>query len=182
MQTYYDIKEIHCPVDLFLINISKQILPYITSKFKDSDIFSLSFILKILSGYTLKLKIKIIPGILFFLSYFLKILYQYYIQKNKKNTHIDNYIYTIVAYAFILHTLYKKNYYVFIIVFILIIPTICNMGCKMKYLKKSYPDSMYNYPMFNDMCTILCPKYIKKHNIFGDGSLVLIISIYLSII
>ena len=176
---FFNIKNIHCSVDKYLFELSEKIIE--KGFFVNNDyIYYLSFLCSIISGYLIKKKVKILPGIFFFLSYFLNILYSNYIKKYKK-THVDNNLLILLTYIFILKTLYNKNYYAFIIVFILIIPTICNWGCQIQYIKLKYPE-MYDIPIFNDMCEILCPivNSYKKNIIFGNGSLILIISIYLA--
>jgi len=178
---YYDIKELHCPVDCFIINISNEILPIISKYMNESDIYCISLLFSFLSGVFIKNNIKILPGIFFFLGYVFNMFYSHYIQKYKKQTHIDNYIFSLITYIYILIILYKKNQYAFIIVFLLMIPIICNWGCQIKYIKYKYPD-IYHVPIFNDMCRILCPYFKNDYryfNIFGDGSLSLIISLYL---
>lgn len=178
---YYEIKEIHCPVDNFIINLSKLILTKISLKLDNSEIYCISLFFGFLSGFAINNKIKILPGIFFFLSYLFNNLYNYN-KVYKKQTYINNYLFVLISYFYILYTLYQRNYYAFVIIFILMVPTICNWGCQIKYIKTNYPDT-YDIPIFNDMCKILCPffkMYHKKYNIFGNGSLMLIISIYLT--
>lgn len=67
---FYDIKEIHCPVDMFMINLSKKILPLL-SFFNESDIYCISLLFTFLSGYTINNKIKILPGVFFFFKLFI---------------------------------------------------------------------------------------------------------------
>lgn len=178
---YYEIKEIHCPVDNFITKISKILLPKI-SNLDDSKIYCISLLFGILCSYTIKNKIKLLPGIFFFLSYLFNNLYNYYIYVYKKQTYINNYLFNLIIYLYILYILYERNYFAFITVFILMIPTICNWGCKIKYIRTNYPDT-YDIPIFNDMCQIFCPFFkttYQKYNIFGNGTLILIISIYLA--
>jgi hypothetical protein len=186
--SYYDIKGIHCPIDTFIINVTNSILPCISTFLNESEIYCISLLFGFLSSYTIN-NIKILPGLFFFLSYFFNLLYINYIQKYKKESFIPNNFFNIIIYICILIKLYKKNYYAFVIVFILMVPTISNWGCHIKYIKINYPDS-YDIPIFNDMCKILCPFFKENENkhkykqsifptIFGNGSLTLIISIYL---
>jgi len=186
--SYYDIKGIHCPIDTFIINVTNSILPCISRFLNESEIYCISLLFGFLSSYTIN-NIKILPGLFFFLSYFFNLLYINYIQKYKKESFIPNNFFNIIIYICILIKLYKKNYYAFVIVFILMVPTISNWGCQIKYIKTNYPDT-YDIPIFNDMCKILCPFFKENENkhkykqsifptIFGNGSLTLIISIYL---
>lgn len=174
---YFNIKNIHCPVDIFLIEISKKILE--NNYIKNQNIYYyLSLIFGILSGFLIK-KIKLLPGVFFFLSYFFNTLYSTYIKKYKLR-HVDNNLSNLITYMFILKKLYNINQYAFIIIFTLMIPTICNWGCQVQYIKKNYPE-MYEIPIFNNMCEILCPLVkLHKCNIFGNGSLILLISVYLA--
>jgi len=185
--SYYDIKNIHCPIDTFFINSTNILIPYISTFLNESEIYCISLLFGFLSGYTIDIKIKVLPGLFFFLSYFFNILYINYIQKYKKESYIPNNFFNFVIYIFILIIIFKKNYYAFIIVSILMIPTIYNWGCQIKYIKTNYPDT-YDIPIFNDMCKIFCP-FFKENNkyeqsifptVFGNGSLTLIISIYLA--
>jgi len=180
--SYYNIQEIHCPVDLFVINLTTSLLPYVYKYLNESDIYCISFLFGFLSGYTINNNIKILPGLFFFLSYFFNILYINYIQKYKKQDYTQSNFSNLLIYLFILIRLYQRNHYAFIVIFILMIPTISNWGCQIKYIKTNYPDT-YDIPIFNEMCKILCPFFKpnqKKYNIFGNGSLTLIISIYLA--
>ena len=180
--SFYDIKEIHCQVDTFIINASNKILSHVYKYLNESDIYCISLLFGFLSGYTINKKIKILPGVFFFLSYFFNTLYINYIQKYKKQTYIYSNFFNLLSYIFILITLYNRNYYAFVIVFLLMIPTICNWGCKIKYIKTKYPET-YDIPIFDDMCKILCPFFKTSHklySIFGNGSLLFIISIYLA--
>ena len=181
---YYDITELNCPIDNFIIDLSNKVLPFISKYLNESDIYCISLLFSFLSGFFIKNKIKILPGIFFFLGYIFKIFYSHYIQKYKKQTHIDNHIFTLIAYIYLLIIIYQKNNYMFIIVFILMVPIICNWACEIDYIKSKYP-KLYHIPLFNDKCSILCPyfkNYYKYSKIFGDGSLTLIISIYLAYI
>jgi hypothetical protein len=180
--SYYDIKEIHCPVDYYIIKLSESLVPKISSYLNDSEIYCISLLFGFLSGYSIGKRIKILPGLFFMLSYAFNIVYNYHVQKYKKQSYMNNYLFTLFTYIYILYTLYNRNKYAFIIVSILIIPTICNWGCQIKYIKSKYPDS-FDIPIFNEMCKILCPFYKEQHkryNIFGNGSLMLLISIYLA--
>ena len=61
---------------------------------------------------------------------------------------------------------------------------ICNWGCKVTYIKSKYPDT-YEIPLFNELCKYMCPLFKNPYihlDKFGDGSLSLIISIYLAYI
>lgn len=179
---YYDIKEIHCNVDTFLLNITNSLLPHFYKYSNESNIYCISLLFSFLSSYTLFKKIKILPGLFFFTSYFFNILYHNYIQKYKKQTHIHNNFLILISYIYILILLYNRTDYAFIIIFFLLIPTICNWGCQIKYIKKNYPGT-HDVPIFNDMCKILCPFFENNHkiyNIFGNGSLMLIVSIILA--
>lgn len=185
----YSIKEIHCPIDTFIINLTNLILPCISTFLNESEIYCISLLFGFLSSYTIN-KIKIVPGLFFFLSYFFNLLYINYIQKYKKESFIPNNFFCIIIYISILIKLYRKNYYAFVTVFILISLTMSNWGCQIKYIKTNYPDN-YDIPIFNNMCKILCPFFKENENeqkyresifpnIFGNGSLTLIISIYLA--
>ena len=63
------------------------------------------------------------------------------------------------------------------------IPIICNWGCQVKYIKKY--NKNVKLPQFNDLCGLLCPFLDKFENIYkndkliGNGTLILLISIYL---
>ena len=180
----YDIQELYCPVDNLIIKFNNKLLPILSNYLNESDIYCISILFTFLSGVYIKNDIKILPGIFFFLGYFFNILYIHYLQEYKNQKYIKNNIFDLISYIYILTTLYKKNHNVFIIVFILMILNICNWGCKNIYIKTKYPDT-YEIPLFNDLCGNLCPFFKNPYihlNKFGDGSLSLIISIYLAYI
>lgn len=187
---YFEIKEIHCCIDNVLFNCSKKILSNVSKYLNESDIYTISLLLTLSIPYFIYLNdtyniliLKLIPGLLFFLSYFMNILYHVYIQTYKLPEHINNNFWTLVTYILILKLIYKKNRTIFTLIFILMIPIICNWGCQVKYIKKY--NKNVKLPQFNDLCDLLCPFLDKFENIYkndkliGNGTLILLISIYL---
>jgi hypothetical protein len=187
---YFEIKEIHCYIDNVLFNYSKKILSNVSKYLNDSDIYTVSLLLTLAIPYFIYLNdkyniliLKLIPGLLFFLSYFMNILYHVYIQTYKLQDHINNNFWTLVTYILILKLIYKKNRIIFTLIFILMIPIICNWGCQIKYIKQY--NKNIKAPLFNELCSLMCPFSDKLENIYknnkliGNGTLILLISIYL---
>jgi hypothetical protein len=181
---YFEMKEIHCVVDNLVFKVCKNILPHVSKYLSESDLNVISTIINFIIGYCINMNIKIIPGILFFISYFINVLHHFHVQKIQEKYIIDN-IWNIISYIFILNTIYKKDIKTFIIIFTLFVPTIFNWGCQIKYIKKKYPEYNKEISIFNETCSILCPfskqiyDGIYNDLKIGNGTLTLIISIYL---
>lgn len=176
------------PIDVYIIKICNILSPFLKkSNMTANDLTTFSLLFGFASAYCLLKKIKYIPGIYLFISYFFDCSDGFYARKYNmvsKFGDIYDHVKDFIVILLIIFILYKQNRKKgIILIFIICLLSFSHLGCQEHYYRNNKQHEIHSDTLSH--CRYLCPfehdieNALLVSKYFGTGTSYFIMSLYL---